>query len=241
MQGFWNMAGGEDVGSHGDPMYWLMPVGLVLGILVVVAFEVIGRRGSNRKELFKQLVRKSDNDSLHPSIEEKLMSAVDSPGNILDFWSGGSLTNVSRDQLTKVYEMLALVCALMLSVCVAFYTASNKTDYLYGIICCIANCTLWMGTLSAAFFCVVIHTCKSDREIELLQGLYGNFLMRVPMLLLVWGLVSLFLVFIWYFKLNIDPYFHCSLCLGGCFILAPLFFHCMHKVSHETLFSLKKK
>lgn len=216
-------------------MYWLMPVGLVLGLVVVVLFESIGRRGTNCKALFRQLVRKAKDEPLHPTIEEKLASFVDSPKNIFEFWSGGSLTNVSKDHLTKVYEMLALVCALMLSVCVAFYTASNKSDYIYGIVCCIANCTLWMGTLSSAFFCVVIHTCKSEKEVELLKGIYGNFLMRVPMLMLVWGLISLFLVFILYFKLNIDPYFHCSLCLGGCFILAPLFFHCMHKVQSILL------
>ena len=82
--------------------------------------------------------------------------------------------------------MLALVCALLLSICVTFYT-SNPSDHLYGVVCCVANCSLWMGTLSSAFFAVVIHTCESDEQVGLLVGLYGNSLMRVPMILFVWG------------------------------------------------------
>ena len=43
--------------------------------------------------------------------------------------------------------MLALVCALLLSIGVSFYTAQPK-DHLFGLVACIANCALWMGTLS---------------------------------------------------------------------------------------------
>ena len=32
------------------------------------------------------------------------------------------------------------------------------------------------------------------------------------------------------FKETIDAGFNCSLCLGACFVVAPLFFHCMHKM-----------
>ena len=43
--------------------------------------------------------------------------------------------------------MLALVCALLLSICVTFYTSQPK-DHLFGLVACIANCALWMATLS---------------------------------------------------------------------------------------------
>ena len=97
--------------------------------------------------------------------------------------------------------MLALVCALLLSICVTFYT-SNPSDHLYGVICCVANCALWMATLSSAFFAVVINTCEDDEHVQLLVGLYGRTLMRVPMMLFVWGCTMLFLEFVFYFKLN---------------------------------------
>ena len=99
------------------------------------------------------------------------------------------------------------------------------------MVCCIANCALWMATLSSAFFAVVINSaCGSDRECQLLVGLYGKNLMRVPMLLFVAGCVLLFLEFVLFFKINVDAGFKCSLCLASCLILAPLFFHSMHKM-----------
>ena len=127
------------------------------------------------------------------------------------------------------YEMLALVCALLLSVCVTFYT-SNASDHVYGIVGCVANCALWMATLSSAFFAVVINTCETDEQVSLLVNLYGRNLMRVPMMLFVWGCTMLFLEFILFFKLNVDAGFSCSMCLGSCLIVAPLFFHSMHKM-----------
>lgn len=223
----------EHVGSGGDAMYWLMPVGVVLGVFVVIAFEaVFGGRKKERVRQYLKVTGQSENALVEPMVEEKLHSMINSVENIVQFWSGGSLCNVNKDQLCKVYENLALVSALMLSVCVAFYTNSDSADYIYGMVACIANCTLWMGTLSAAFFAVVVHTCKTEDEVSMLIGLYGSHMMRVPLLLLIWGLAMLFLVFILYFKLNIDPYFHCSLCLGGCFIIAPLFFHALHRLGY---------
>jgi hypothetical protein len=50
------------------------------------------------------------------------------------------------------------------------------------------------------------------------------------MMLFVWGTSTIFLEFILYFKLNVDPGFPCSMCLGTCFVVAPLFFHCLHKM-----------
>ena len=226
------MAGSSDhdVGSGGDPMYWLMPAGAVAGVAVIIAFERLCARGGDRRAAYRLLARKGDAGGVDADVERRLLSSVNSLENVVHFWSGGSVAGASREQLTKAYEMLALVSALMLSVCVTFYTSSSESDYVYGIVCCLANCSLWMGVLSAALFAIVIHSCGSDESVRMLIGLYGSFLLRLPMLLLVWGLVMLFLVFILYFKLHIDPYFHCSLCLGGCFVIAPLFFHCMHKI-----------
>jgi len=219
----------HDVGSGGDPMYWLMPAGAVVGVVVIVAFERLCARRSDRKATYRSLARKGDAGSVDVDVERKLMASVNSLENVVHFWSGGSVSSVSKEQLTKTYEMLALVSALMLSVCVTFYTSSSKSDYLYGIVCCLANCSLWMAVLSAALFAIVIHS-TNESSVQMLIGLYGSFLLRLPMLLLVWGLLMLFLVFILFFKLHIDPYFHCSLCLGGCFVIAPLFFHCVHKI-----------
>ena len=124
--------------------------------------------------------------------------------------------------------------ALLLSICVSFYT-SNASNHLYGIVCCVANCALWMATLSSAFFAVVINACADDAQVQVLVGLFGRPLMRVPMMMFVWGSTMLFLEFILYFKINVDSGFNCSLCLGSCLVLMPLFFHCMHKMGWSAL------
>ena len=161
-----------------------------------------------------------------------------------EFWSGRVLTKsctlpksssknscVDKNNLSKTYEMLCLVCALLLAICVTFYTANNDGDHLYGLVCCISNCALWMGTLASAFFATVLHTaCKNDHDVEILVSLYGPNLMRVPMMMFVWGCSMLFLEFILYFKNTVDAGFNCSLCLGACLMVIPLFFHCMHKM-----------
>jgi hypothetical protein len=80
----------------------------------------------------------------------------------------------NKEHFRKVFEMLALICALLSTISVTFYTATENPHHAYGIICCIANCALWMGMLSAIFFAIVISTCETDAQLELLVGLYGN-------------------------------------------------------------------
>ena len=166
-----------------DAMYWLMPVGLVCGLLVVIVFERVSSswRMSERKALFKSLTCREDWKELHPSLDEELEKKIDNVENVLHFWGGGALSYLKKDEYCKVYEMLALVSALMLSICVSFYTSSVKMDHVYGLICCIANCALWMSTLSSAFFCVALGSCEDDKQAQLLVGMYGKYLMRVPM------------------------------------------------------------
>lgn len=218
-----------------DPMYWIMPVGLGLGVLVVLGFETITEGCRDRKSFFKALTKKSDKTKLDPSVEKQLNLWVDGVYNVAEFWSGGAvLSNLNKQggkkNLQKVYEMLALLCALLFTVGVTFYTSNQSGDHTYGLVCCVANCALWMATLSSTFFAVVIDSIETDEQLGLLVKLCGSVLLRVPMMLFVWGTSGLFILFVLYFKLNVDPGYNCSMCLGACFIIAPLFFHCLHKM-----------
>ena len=198
-----------------DNVYWLMPVGFLVGLTVVVIFERMqkGSKKSERKALFKSLTKRNEWKELDPNLAKKLEENVDSPGNIAHFWGGGALKGLSKERYVQVYEMLALVCALMLSICVSFYTSAAEMDHVYGVICCIANCALWMATLSSAFFVVAIGSCDNDRQVALLVEMYGTHLLRAPMILFVWGTSMLFLEFVFYFKIAVDPGFACSMCL----------------------------
>ena len=51
-------------------------------------------------------------------------------------------------------------------------------------------------------------TCRTEDQLALLVGLYGGYLMRVPMMLFVWGAALVFVEFVLYFKLNVDPGMH---------------------------------
>merc|ERR1712232_587563 len=73
-------------------------------------------------------------------------------------------------------------------------------------------------------------TCQTDDDVDLLVGLYGKRLLRAPMLLFTTGSVMVFFEFVLYFKFTIDAGLSCSLCLGGCGLFLPLFFHSMHKM-----------
>jgi len=221
----------------GPPMYWIIPAGLAVGVMVVVAFESWtdgGSRGGSeggRTAAFKRATFKAPGERLDPAVEMALRAPVDGVINVCNFYSGAALqATLSKSHLQHVYETLALVSALLLTVCVTFYTSNDQGDHLYGIVSCVANCALWMATLSSTFFAVIIHAMESDAQLQLLVTLFGANLMRVPMALFVWGTVLIFLEFILYFKLNVDPGFPCSMCLGTCFIIAPLFFHCLHKM-----------
>ncbi len=224
-------------------MYWLMPVGLFCGLLGVIAFERMSGsdwKVSERKALFKSLTGRAEWDELEPCQEELLEKRVDSLDNMAYFWGGGGMSFLSKEQYVKVYEMLALVCALMLNICVVFYTGADvgasKYSYeysilhVYGIICCLANCALWMACLSSAFFVVAIGACDDEQQVKVLVTMYGTVLMRAPMMLFVWGTTLLFMEFIFYFKIAVDPGFACTMCLTGCFVIVPLFFHLMHKL-----------
>jgi len=216
-----------------EPMYYLMPLGLALGIIVVCAFELLqpgGGRLSARTALYRKLACMDKDAVLDPLVAEKLAKWVNSVGNVSTFWCGGALEHVTREHLTKIYEMLAVVCALLFSVSVAFYLTGSG-GHAYGLVCCVANCALWMATLSAAFFAATIGACEADRDVSLLVGLYGRFLMRVPMMLFVWGTLLLFIEFVLFFKDNVDAGANCSMCLGACLVVVPLFFHCMHKLA----------
>merc|ERR1711907_362121 len=210
-----------------------MPIGLIVGAMVVVAFELAvgGFSFQKRREKFVALTQKAElGHEVDPNVEEKLLRNIDGLANAGDFWTGGAMhLQVSKAQYTKAYEMLALVCALLLSICVTFYTAS-PSDHMFGIIACVANCALWMATLSSAFFAVMVNTCETDEQLALLIGLYGPYLMRTPMMLFVWGTSMIFLEFIFFFKENVDAGLGCTLCLTACFCVAPLFFHTMHKL-----------
>jgi len=142
--------------------------------------------------------------------------------------------NMKKERLEKLYETLALLQALLLAVSITYYTADEDGDHLFGIISCVANCAFWMGTICSAIFAVVVATLDTDEQLEQLVLLYGLALLRAPMVFFVWGCVLVFLQFIFYFKLKVDAGFNCSACLGTCFVVAPLFFHCMHKMGWAT-------
>jgi hypothetical protein len=217
------------LGAEHDPMYWLMPVGLAVGIAVVWAFERLADKQQGRQDLFKTFARKDA--EVDARVDELIKRRVDGLVNVVDFWSGAVLhAQVNKERLIQVYELLGLVCALLLSIGVTFYTANTKGSHLYGLVCCICNCALWMATLSSTFFLVAINSFESDEQLQLLVELYGTHLMRVPIIMFVWGTSLLFLEFVLYFKLNVDPGLSCSACLGACFAVVPLFFHCMHKM-----------
>jgi hypothetical protein len=202
-------------------------------VVVVAVFEFLteGLSTRHRRSKFKALTKNDSEAPLDAIIERKLSGWVDGLGNISNFWTGGFLLDKhSKEHYTKTYEMLALVCALMLSVTVSFYTSGNTDAHLHGIVCCLGNCALWMCTMMSAFFMVAFESCQTDAHVDLLVGLYGRKLLRAPMLLFTIGSVMVFLEFILYFKFTIDAGLSCSLCLGGCGVILPLFFHAMHKM-----------
>ena len=169
-------------------------------------------------------------------VRKMLERNPDGPPTVYNFWSGEvaiRATELGQEDTTKVYEYLALVSALMFTVSVAFYVENpgGPGTHFYGIVSCISNCALWMATLSSTLFTVVIHSLRSDEQLELLVDLFGPCLMRVPMMLFVWGTALIFIQFVLFFKISVDPGFPCTMCLTMCFLIAPLFFHTLHKMS----------
>ena len=101
-----------------DPMYWLMPVGALVGVGVVTLFNysTLGFSMDDRAALFQSLkasgTPRQDEDGEEEMDEEvfNLMArSVDGLTNVWDFWSGGSmLDSASKENMCKAYEMLAL-------------------------------------------------------------------------------------------------------------------------------------
>lgn len=211
---------------------WIILAGMAAGMVVVAIFEFLTEGSIKDRHLkFKVLTKHEERSPLDPVILKKLSGSVNGPRNMVNFWTGGFLLEThSKDHYTKTYEILALVCALMLSVTVSFYTSGNTNAHLHGIVCCLGNCALWMCTMMSAFFMVAFEACKTDADVDLLVGLYGRKLLRAPMLLFTLGSVMVFLEFILYFKFTIDAGLSCSICLGGCGLFIPLFCHAMHKM-----------
>ena len=146
-----------------DARYWIMPLGFALGCVVVFLFEW---NSTSRREIFKQATRKKE---LTEDMDAKLGRYIDGFSNMANFWSGQMLhLQTDKEHFRKVYEMLALISALLLTISVTFYTATENAHHVYGVICCVANCALWMCTLSATFFAVVISTCETNSQIDLL-------------------------------------------------------------------------
>ena len=156
-------------------------------------------------------------------VRKMLERNPDGPPTVYNFWSGEvaiRATELGQEDTTKVYEYLALVSALMFTVSVAFYVENpgGPGTHFYGIVSCISNCALWMATLSSTLFTVVIHSLRSDEQLELLVDLFGPCLMRVPMMLFVWGTALIFIQFVLFFKISVDPGFPCTMCLTMCFL-----------------------
>ena len=124
---------------------------------------------------------------------------------------------------------LAVVCALLWSVAVVFYTQNwygkYPGDHLYGVVGCIANCALWMGTLASAFFMVVVGACQTDEELNRLINIYGKNLTAIPLMFCSWGIILLFGMFILFYKNTVDSGITCTICLSICLLYVPLFFH----------------
>merc|ERR1712072_469774 len=100
-------------------MYWLMPIGFAVGVLVVILFERLSSptwKTSERKALFNKLTRRSGWKDMDPTLEQELEKKIDNVENVLHFWCGGAMNYMKKDEYCKVYEMIALVSALMLSI-----------------------------------------------------------------------------------------------------------------------------
>ena len=173
-----------------DPMYWVVPVGLVLGLLVVWVFERHTSTGGSvkrRKAFFRKLAapvanryREAPGTSaedaapiLDASVYEKLERPINGQSNIAQFYSGGAILHqgnhsASAQYYTKVYERLSLVSALLLTISVNFYTANKVHNHIYGLICCVTNCVMWFATVSSVFFSAALSTvgtCRDEKQV----------------------------------------------------------------------------
>lgn len=221
-----------------DPMYWLLLIGCCAGVAATVTFERWQEGGKGRVAKFASLAKLDSPAEVDPAVRRKLGRWVNGARNVLDFWTGGFLmahVKATPEQFVKVFETLALLCALLLSVGVTYYTASTSLAmHLHGVVCCVANCSLLLGTLMSTFFAVTFGTLKSQEDTELFVGLMGQMLLRGPIFMFVVGLSLLYAEMVLWFKMTIDAGSACTFCLTSCLTLAPLFFHCMHKMGWAT-------
>lgn len=219
-----------------DPMYWLLAIGSTAGLVVCVVFERCQEGGKGRVARFASLTQKGSLAEVDPAVRRRLERWVNGGRNMLDFWTGGFLIGkATAEQFVKVFETVALLCALLLTVGVTYFTATDSEAlHLHGIVCCVANCSLLLGTLMSTFFAITFGTLSSEADTELFVGLMGQVLLRGPILMFVVGLSLLYSEMVLWFKITIDAGSACTLCLTSCLTLAPLFFHGMHKMGWAT-------
>ena len=75
------------------------------------------------------------------------------------------------------------------------------------------------------------HSEPVQVQVQLLTNLCGKYLLRMPLMFFIWGALLLFVELFFYFRLNVDPGASCSMCLGICLVVGPLFLHCLHKMA----------
>lgn len=214
---------------------WLLPVGVTLGACVVVAFDwyTLGWNHAARRETFKKTTNQEHEKELDKRIDQRLSRWVDGCSTMAAFWGGSVLRPRSnKDVCAKNYEVLAVLQALLFSISVDFYISGKGSDFL-GAVACLGCCAFWMGTLSAAFLSVTVASVETDEQFALMVSLYSKELMAVPMLLFVWGSLMIFLQLVFFFKTHVDEQVS-YICLGACLMIAPLFFHTLHKLSWVT-------
>ena len=112
-------------------MYWIIPVGFVVGCIVVILFEWFGGGLTKRQRVatYRSVMNASVVDD---DVRKKLELNVNGFQILSDFWTGKgfSIANVSKHQLSKAYECVALISALMFTVSVTFYIENFTGDHI---------------------------------------------------------------------------------------------------------------
>jgi hypothetical protein len=216
-----------------DPQFWHLALGVTAGLILVTLFEFYQRGGATTVARFVSLTGKEESSAVDPAVRRRLATWVNGAANVVDFWSGGFLVcqdKATPEQYVKVFETLGLLSALLLTVGVTYFTASDQDFHLHGVVCCVANCSLLLGTLMSTFFAVALGTFQSSQQVDLFVGMIGRIILRGPILFFVVGLILLYGEMVLWFKMTIDAGSTCVICLTMCLILAPIFLHSMHKI-----------
>jgi len=212
-----------------DPMYWIIAIVGVVGVILTLVFEYFDNM------LFEDVVNQSVMDDEEHEIHVKYSSNINSFDNVFRFWTGQYLRNlIDKNHFSNVYKSIALIAAVLWSVGTEFYTANTQgafpSDHAYGIVSCVANCALWMSCLSATFFSIAVSACKNNAELHLLVNLYGEWLLPIPLIFLLWGTGLLLSQFFIYFHNTVDSGFWLTIAISCCLSMIPLFIHCLHKM-----------